>query len=307
MLYKRIQYFLEAANCLNFSTAAKRLYMTQQAMTWHISSLEKELGVKLFERTTRSVKLTGAGSYLRDQFSRINYELTYAIQKAQEMNSLKTDSLNVGIYESFSRSSIILPLTTLLWSRSQKVTFQVRLMGLTELQNSLFDRKLDICITTSYNWNSLSAASVRVLDTLPFKLILSKRHPLADQPFDLENFRTETLLTTESPLFTQGNSFSGRLPSWRHKIPCKGALYLQDMETLMLYLEAGKGFALLTGNLSGLNSGSFLIYDLPFEEANADMICVYRESDSTDNLLCGVCKDIAKNYDKKNHRFYELG
>lgn len=58
MLQQRIQTFLEVANCLSFSTAARNLYISQQAVTKQIASLEQELGLRLFYRTTRQVTLT---------------------------------------------------------------------------------------------------------------------------------------------------------------------------------------------------------------------------------------------------------
>lgn len=61
MLQQRIQTFLEVANCLSFSTAARNLYISQQAVTKQIASLEQELGLRLFYRTTRQVTLTPAG------------------------------------------------------------------------------------------------------------------------------------------------------------------------------------------------------------------------------------------------------
>lgn len=60
MLQQRIQTFLEVANCLSFSTAARNLYISQQAVTKQIASLEQELGLRLFYRTTRQVTLTPA-------------------------------------------------------------------------------------------------------------------------------------------------------------------------------------------------------------------------------------------------------
>lgn len=59
--------FLAVAECLNFARAAERLHVTQPAVTQQIHSLEKELNVNLFVRTTRSVKLTEAGlAFLND-------------------------------------------------------------------------------------------------------------------------------------------------------------------------------------------------------------------------------------------------
>ena len=61
MVFREIEYFLMVAECLNFSVAAEKLYISQPGLSKVISNLEKSLGVKLFERSTRRVKLTEAG------------------------------------------------------------------------------------------------------------------------------------------------------------------------------------------------------------------------------------------------------
>lgn len=62
--YLALKYFLEVAKHENFSQAAKILHISQPALSKQISSLEKELKVKLFERTTRKVQLTQEGEFL---------------------------------------------------------------------------------------------------------------------------------------------------------------------------------------------------------------------------------------------------
>lgn len=61
---KHLRYFVAVADELSFSAAARRLYVSQQAISRVIQQLERALGVRLFERTTRSVRLTAAGSAL---------------------------------------------------------------------------------------------------------------------------------------------------------------------------------------------------------------------------------------------------
>lgn len=56
--------FLTVSQTLNFSAAARELYCTQPALSYQIRSLEKELGLTLFERTTTQVALTEAGRTL---------------------------------------------------------------------------------------------------------------------------------------------------------------------------------------------------------------------------------------------------
>ncbi len=57
----QVEYFLEAAKCLNFTAAARTLYVSQPALSKQIALLEKELGVPLFHRENRRVELTEAG------------------------------------------------------------------------------------------------------------------------------------------------------------------------------------------------------------------------------------------------------
>ncbi len=53
--------FLVVSRTLNFSAAARELFITQPALSYQIRSLEKELDVQLFARTTTKVELTAAG------------------------------------------------------------------------------------------------------------------------------------------------------------------------------------------------------------------------------------------------------
>lgn len=53
--------FIAVADTLNFAKAAKSLHLSQAAVSKRIKSLEQELNIPLFERSTRSVSLTNAG------------------------------------------------------------------------------------------------------------------------------------------------------------------------------------------------------------------------------------------------------
>ena len=56
----QIKYFLEVAECLNFTAAAARLFVSQQCVSKQVAKLEREIGVRLFERSTAKVALTDA-------------------------------------------------------------------------------------------------------------------------------------------------------------------------------------------------------------------------------------------------------
>ena len=64
---RRLRNFLVLAEELNYRVAASRLYLTQPALSRSIAALEREFGVRLFERDTRHVTLTREGETLLDR------------------------------------------------------------------------------------------------------------------------------------------------------------------------------------------------------------------------------------------------
>ena len=61
---RHLRLFLAVAEERNFTRAAERVHMAQQAVSKAVAQLERELGVELLERTTREVRLTPAGAAL---------------------------------------------------------------------------------------------------------------------------------------------------------------------------------------------------------------------------------------------------
>lgn len=63
----QLKYFMKVASCENMTQAAKELHIAQPAISQSIARLEKELGVKLFEKQGRGIKLSEAGQLVKNK------------------------------------------------------------------------------------------------------------------------------------------------------------------------------------------------------------------------------------------------
>lgn len=277
MLYRQIRCFLEVANTLSFTTAAQNLYMTQQAVTKQISALEKDLGVKLFHRTTRSVSLTTAGQVLRDDFTDIHRQIKASVKKVQSLAKGKKDTVSIGFLSALSRQRLVVPIADALFQAYPDTFFDLRLLNFVELRNQLQDHKLDLCVTTSNDWQFWPSVQVKVLQSKQFEIVYSSRHPLAQQePFSLEALQDYVQLTLPSENILPGVEF------WGKKIPCCQAIQCPDIPTLLVRLESGQGFSLLTRVFEGFESPTLRYQEVPFPEAHAEIVCICREDADED-------------------------
>ncbi|MCI7795411.1 MAG: LysR family transcriptional regulator [Lachnospiraceae bacterium] len=104
--FENLKYFIAAAEDLNFTATAKRLYITQQALSKQISQLEKHYDVRLFNRT-KPMTLTEAGEILYRNVRRMEH---MERQLETEMHDLKEQIngiLTIGVSQ--NRGQVLLP------------------------------------------------------------------------------------------------------------------------------------------------------------------------------------------------------
>jgi DNA-binding transcriptional LysR family regulator len=92
----KLNHFVVLAEELNFTRAAERLGMGQQALSASIRRLEVELDAPLFIRSTRRVALTEAGSTLLDESRALLAAARATLTRVREANSVGAGSLRVG-------------------------------------------------------------------------------------------------------------------------------------------------------------------------------------------------------------------
>ena len=102
MELRQLKYFLKTAETLNFSDAARQLYITQSTLSQQIRQLEDELGVALFQRDSHNVFLTEAGAHLLPNAKRTLQDAEDCFTRISDLKQMVTGELKIGVTYSFA-------------------------------------------------------------------------------------------------------------------------------------------------------------------------------------------------------------
>jgi len=174
----RLRYFLTVAEELHFSRAAERLHMTQPPLSQQISELERELGMRLFERTTRRVTLTDAGRLLQAEGKRLIRDADGLDRLMNGLRRGEAGVLRLGFVDSASYS-VMPTLVRSHRSRWPMVTYELTSMSSDQQYAALSAGQIDLGIARAPG-PSATTRSVTVLNE-PLMIAVGPDHRLAGQ------------------------------------------------------------------------------------------------------------------------------
>ena len=170
-----LQVFLTVAREGSFSRAAERLFRTQPAISLAIRKLEDDLGQPLFVRGARPVRLTDAGTLLRDYAERL-INLRDEVKKGlAELQGLERGELSLGVNESSVHA--LLPALAKFRQLHPGVQVRVHRMFSRDIPHEVLNYRLDLgAISFVPRDPQLQATEIRK-DELT--LVVPPKHPLA--------------------------------------------------------------------------------------------------------------------------------
>ncbi|ALS24985.1 MULTISPECIES: LysR family transcriptional regulator [Paenibacillus] len=243
----QLEYILAVEKYKSFSLAADEVCLSQSALSHSIRKLEEELGVRIFERTTRSVQPTPAGAHFLIYAKRILGEIKRARQVMLEYNNLERGHMVIGAIPNIS----YLGLTALIASFQKAypgIHIEIRDGNSDELIKWLQVSEIDAALLTHlHNENYEKTIDFYPLMSDQVVLITHAAHPLAHKKIiDLAEASKEKFLSIKPgygmrSLCEQACQEAGFVPNIMYES--------SQVETICGLVAEGLGVALLTSRV----------------------------------------------------------
>lgn len=248
---RQLQIFVAAAKNLSFARTAEALHLTPPAVSMQLKQLEENIGLPLFERSGREVRLTAAGGLFVHHAARILGEIKDTEFSLQSLLDAETGQITVGMV---STAKYFMPRMLAGYSReNQGVEVQFMVGNREVILQKLVDNELDLAIMGRMP-SEVDATSLPMA-VHPYVIVAPPDHPLGSaKSFDLQELRGETFLLREegsgsrrvaeemfkNHLFTPAKTLSlGSNETIKQTVMAGMGVSLISLHTLMLELKTG--------------------------------------------------------------------
>jgi DNA-binding transcriptional LysR family regulator len=190
----QVRYFLAVARTLNFTRAADECNVTQPSLTRAIKQLEAELGGDLFRRERPAAQLTELGQRMHPLLKQCYEAAVGARSLASAFKSGEVGALRIALTHSVDLS-LLIPFLNQIKRQFNRLEFRFLRGSSPEVAEMLkkSEAELGIAAELDDSWERLDTWP---LFTEDFRLVLSRRHRLAEQDrIGLEDLRSEQMLS----------------------------------------------------------------------------------------------------------------
>jgi DNA-binding transcriptional LysR family regulator len=177
---RQLEYFVGVAEERSFTRAAARCHVVQSALSYQIARLEREQGVTLFHRTSRSVQLAPAGELLLPHARRLLHGVDVARAELAAFSGLLTGRLRLGMVGSVGNAAPVVETSLMAFhERHPGVEISVQDTGSRHMAEQVRAGDLDLAFVGLFADQSPAGLIHAVLTDEPLVAVVARDHPLA--------------------------------------------------------------------------------------------------------------------------------
>jgi len=255
------------------TAAAGELGLKQPTVTYHMKSLEQDLGVKLFENRSDKIFLTDAGKALQHYASLINRLAAEAQRITAEYGSLTRGRLSIGA--SYVPATYLLPQVLSHFNAANPgIELAVSVKPTPMIKEKLHNHEIDLGIFSS-EAVELSGIRARSLCDDEMVVICSPGHPLAKLP----ELDPGWIAASNFILHGAASSTRSLTDRWlaQHQVQLVQPLELDSIEAIKQTVRQARHIAFISrlAVLEELQQGTLVAYPVPRNDFRRSIYCCY--------------------------------
>ena len=249
MELRHLRYFLAVAEHLNFGRTAEALHTAQPSLSQQILQLERELGVRLFERTKRHVALTEEGRLFLPEARALIERIASVLETMRGAAAVPRGPLQIGSITA-STMGVLPRVLPSFHERFPLVRFSVETLAIDEQLRALIERRIDVGILRLPVVDERLATAAIAKESL--YLALSRNHPLASRSsIPLRAIDGSTLITMR--LERAGGFYDESFALLRrHGVRIASTIETADIETCISLIACGLGVGIVSSFVHAL-------------------------------------------------------
>jgi LysR family transcriptional regulator, cyn operon transcriptional activator len=241
MELRQLKYFIRSAELQNFTEAAHGLYISQSTLSQQIKQLEDELGIPLFDRIGKRVRLTEAGAKFLPYARQTILDAESGRQVIHDLIGLKTGELRIGV--TYGLSSLLTPVLVQFSAKYPDVKIIVEFGTSQELLDKLRSTKVDFLLSFLFIQNNELFVSKQLYDS-PLTLVAHASNPAANKKFiQMKDLQDIPLVLPAKGFHTR--QFLNEALSNNNIVP-NIKMELNDINTLLHLVETGHWCTIMT-------------------------------------------------------------
>lgn len=265
MIDPKLKTVLSVAETLNITKSAKLLSLTQPSVSQHIKAVEETLGVKLFVRTNRGLKVTAEGQIVIDYAKKMR-GLYGVLLKQLEDQKRSVQHLTVGVTPTAESNAISQVLA--LYSAQNP---SIRITIITDTINNLYTKLKEYEVDFAIIEGSISdpSCSSILLDTDHLVLAASSSNPISSMPLIPISLLKQQRLILRLPSSGTRTLFETALSMCGESIDAFNIiLELDNMNTIKELVQRDFGVSVISKSacLDDVRAGRFCT--IPIEKLN---------------------------------------
>jgi LysR family hca operon transcriptional activator len=276
MELRHLRYFVAVAEELNFTRAAQRLHTAQPSLSQQIQDLEQEVGVPLFIRTKRSVKLTAAGTAFLDEARLTLAQARRAIANARQAAQADERTLVLG-FGPPAEIKLFPGTLTSLRASFPKLRLEFRSMTTLEQREALLHSEIDLAFLRP----PIHEPSLEAIPVLREQLVavLPADHPLAGEgPLDFAELSGYPFIEA-SPLHSSNLFNLVRAAAQERGVQLNPIQQVVNVLTMLALISLGEGYTLLPDYAESLVFRNVTTRRLTPPAIEADLLMAWRKGD----------------------------